>query len=558
MVCDFDFPQMRPLGFNSVRLNLSWSLLEPQPGQISSLYLDRIAQTVGWARAQGIYMVLDVHQDAWSKYLYTPEGQTCPPPTQAIRGYDGAPEWASQHASPVCALAGVRELDNAVAEDFSKLYADAPAPDGVGLQEHYAHVLSALAQRFRDEPAVVGYEIINEPHPGFNAVPGEVDSTQLFPFYGKVVNTVVRDVPRFRQLFFIEPNAERNLTDNRQIVTPWSAYSPYPNVVYAPHIYTGVFTLDQLVASQRFFPSEGGYNSAIADAQALGLPLWVGEFGNNPSDDETILRTHYTLQDKDGVGGSLWLWKENANDVNGAVYWGVYARPFGKGVPQPKRLKFVDRAYPLLTAGALQSFTYDSDQATLDMRATSAQVAAGDRRHAALVFVPEASRGDVRADGASLEVFDRGPAREVYVFPSGGAYHVYQGPPVTPLGPPVTPLGPVVSAPAAQACRSRRSLVLHVRSQPGAPIRQITVYVNGRRAPARVRRRRGGTVVDLRGLPRGTFRVRIVVRTIQQGRARSLSRTRRYHTCASRGRGRAHRRPGARRGAGRRPGRGQR
>ena len=94
-------------------------------------------------------------------------------------------------------------------------------------------------------PTVAGYEIINEPSPGFNAIPGEVDATELFPFYAKVIDHVVSSVPGFRQLFFIEPNVERDVTDHSAIVTPWSAYSSYPNVVYAPHVYTGTFTLDQ-------------------------------------------------------------------------------------------------------------------------------------------------------------------------------------------------------------------------------------------------------------------------------------------------------------------------
>jgi endoglycosylceramidase len=155
-VCRFDFSQMRPLGYDAIRLNLSWSLIEPQPGKIDGQYLDRIAQVVSWAKAQGIYVILDMHQDAWSKYLYTPPGATCPPGFQAIRGFDGAPEWASQHVNPVCAVNGVRELDPAVAEDFQKLWSDAPGPDGVGLQEHYANAVVALAKRFHDEPAVAG------------------------------------------------------------------------------------------------------------------------------------------------------------------------------------------------------------------------------------------------------------------------------------------------------------------------------------------------------------------------------------------------------------------
>src|SRR5437016_4233086 len=77
-LCASDFPQMRPLGYNIIRLTLSWSLIEPtetggidQPGSPSSVYFDRIAQVVAWAKAQGIYVLLDLHQDAWSKYDYT-------------------------------------------------------------------------------------------------------------------------------------------------------------------------------------------------------------------------------------------------------------------------------------------------------------------------------------------------------------------------------------------------------------------------------------------------------------------------------------------------------
>src|SRR5947209_11989221 len=47
-VCELDFSQMRPLGYDVIRLNVSWSLLEWQPGQLDQRYLDRIAQIVDW------------------------------------------------------------------------------------------------------------------------------------------------------------------------------------------------------------------------------------------------------------------------------------------------------------------------------------------------------------------------------------------------------------------------------------------------------------------------------------------------------------------------------
>jgi endoglycosylceramidase len=425
-LCQYDFSQLAPLGYDVVRLNVSWSLLEPTAGTIDKTYLNRIAQVVGWAKRAGIYVVIDMHQDAWSKYVYTAPGETCAAPLQTIRGFDGAPRWASAHVTPACALNGVRELDPAVQEDFQKLYDDAQAPDGVGLQEHYANAMLALAQRFHEEPAVAGYEIINEPSPGYNPLPGGVDATELFPFYGKVVNHVVSKVPGFRQLFFIEPNSERDLTDQSAILTPFSAYSSYANVVYAPHVYTGVFTLDQQVASTRFFPSDGGYKSAISDAKALGLPLWIGEFGNNPADDSTLLRTSYELQDLYGLGGTLWLWKENANDINRAVFWGVYGPPFPPGTPQPLRIMYTSRAFPLYTAGELRSFAYDPGAASFDLHGESPPVPAGVRSVATVIYVPSAVSAGVAATGAVLRTVSRSDgSRTIYASPVGGPYRVF-------------------------------------------------------------------------------------------------------------------------------------
>jgi endoglycosylceramidase len=533
MVCEFDVDQMRPLGYDAIRLNLSWSLLEPSPGAINQTYLDRIAQVVGWARAQGIYVVLDMHQDAWSKYVYTRPGDTCPPGFRGIRGFDGAPEWASAHVLPACALNGVRELDPAVQEDFQKLYLNAPAPDGAGLQEHYAAAMVALARRFASDPAVAGYEIINEPSPGYNAAPGETDATQLFPFYGKVVNTVVSQVLGFRQLFFIEPNVERDVTDQSAIVTPWSAYSSYANVVYAPHIYTGVFTLDQQVASRRFFPNDGGYRSAIADAQALGLPLWVGEFGNNPSDDETLLRGSYSLQDRYLLGGALWLWKENANDINGSVFWGVYGKPFGRGVPVASRIKFTSRAFPLYTAGHLRSFAYDPDQAAFDLRADSGGVAFGDRSRATLVFVPGASaRYEVRAVGARLETVDRGSGREVYAYPAGGPYRVYTALPSGPAslaigGQRITLLVPRGCIRAHRRFTARvatRQLRVFRGHHSGARLVRVDFFLDGRRRATR-RHRPFRARLDTTALSPGIHVVRARIYLQRHNRLRGHART---------------------------------
>lgn len=92
---DADFAAMAALGFNVVRLNVSWSLLEPQRGQWDQAYLHRIQDAVAMAAAHGMYTDVDMHQDAWGRYVAAPAGTVCGGGTDPLLGYDGAPQWAT-------------------------------------------------------------------------------------------------------------------------------------------------------------------------------------------------------------------------------------------------------------------------------------------------------------------------------------------------------------------------------------------------------------------------------------------------------------------------------
>lgn len=94
--------------------------------------------------------------------------------------------------------------------------------------------------------------------------------------------------------------------------------------------------------------------------------------------------------------------------------------------------------------------------------------------------------------------------------------------------PPVAPTaGANRSIGLPRRCRSRRRFPIRVRVPRGERIRTVVIFVNGRRVRV-VRGRRARTVINLRGLPRGRFRVDITVRTRSGKR---ISTTRRYRTC---------------------------
>lgn len=88
----------------------------------------------------------------------------------------------------------------------------------------------------------------------------------------------------------------------------------------------------------------------------------------------------------------------------------------------------------------------------------------------------------------------------------------------------------VASLPSTRRCASRRHFRIRLRHPGGARIRAAAVYVNGRRVATRSGRRTTARI-DLRGLPRGRFTVRIRVALVD---GRVVRETRVYRTCRAR------------------------
>jgi endoglycosylceramidase len=456
-----DFAQMRALGFDVVRLVLNWSQLEPTPGTYSATYLARVAQVVGWARQQGISVILDMHQDQYSRYILPADTKSAPAGCTPSGGSDGAPAWAVQTDGKAgCALYGIDELNPAESQAFYNFWHNAPvatptknAP-GAGLQDHYIGALAALAHRFENDPAVLGYELMNEPQPGSNgSLPAgngyDASSQELYPFYTRAIEalTGVRDgrptcpaaqptsladacaYPQLasveRQQIFFEPIAYRNLLDfSLQVSAPFSAY---PNLVFAPHVYTYAFTIEQdllgLPAKEGGFPPNFtfGYQTAGAEAQAMHAAVFITEFGDSAGTDAHILANELAAQDTTRTGSTIWAWK-GLSKVPGTCWCTRWQHSSyqttsngtpGKGDPRrapspndrqiPSRLRYLARVWPVATAGQLGAYAFDPATGSFAMVATA--TASGHRADKAtdtVVFVPSTVRGAVRVSGAAV------------------------------------------------------------------------------------------------------------------------------------------------------------
>ena len=427
-LCEADLAAMASLGFNSMRLPLSWSLLEPDRGRFNTTYVDRIAQIVDWARALHIYVILDMHQNAFSHYVG-------PGPNVNPGSNSGAPKWASlTDGFPSRVFGQNREVNPAVLEANNNFWYDR-----AGIQDEYIAALAFVAKRFRNDPVVAGYGVYNEPWLGWNLPPGFEDLL-LFPFYRRVIDALTGahdglpcwtgffmpapcgyqdlGVDDSRHLFFLDTGLLREVTDfPTHLGLPVSSY---PNVVLALHAYTHVYTLDTLTPWKAYPPGgyDQSYSSAVREARAMDAALFVSEFSSDPTRDATMLTSHVLEQERYRLGFAYWPWKED-----GAGQWGVY-KPHG-GCMRLPRERLLARVYPRATADPSLTFHYDATDGGFTLHARGQD---GDPSTA--VYIPPEVTGEVTLDGGVRGVVSPGAdgSRLVLASPTGGAFAIAVAP----------------------------------------------------------------------------------------------------------------------------------
>ncbi len=151
-----DYHNLGRWGMNAVRMLIFWSAVEPEPGKYDEDYLKGVDRQVAMARDAGLYVMLDMHQD-----LYGP----------GIPGGDGAPSWATlddgkPHRTMGGAWSTAYYASPKLHRAFDNFWDNTPGPDGAGIQDHFALAWAHVARRYANEPAVIGFDILNEPFMG--------------------------------------------------------------------------------------------------------------------------------------------------------------------------------------------------------------------------------------------------------------------------------------------------------------------------------------------------------------------------------------------------------
>jgi len=190
---------MADWGFTAVRLGAMWTGFEgEQEGLFNETYVEILQEIVESLANHGIYTYLDMHQDVltgvdgywgippWLYAKMAPPAHPYPWPMKSKAGYT---TWACGYFS--------QEISN----NFEQLYTEH--------KQEFANVWKEIAKRFKGNPNILGYELLNEPWSGdiyrdtSLLLPGNAGFLHLQPFF-EAASAAIREVDD-ETIIFWEP-----------------------------------------------------------------------------------------------------------------------------------------------------------------------------------------------------------------------------------------------------------------------------------------------------------------------------------------------------------------
>jgi endoglycosylceramidase len=322
-------------GFNLVRLGVVFGAVMPQPGVVDQAYVDAIARTTRVLARHHIYVLLDVHQDGYGPL---------------VRG-NGFPEWATLTdglPNPDVGFPDYYIRNPALQRAFENFWANKPGPDGVPLQQHYATALQAVAKTVRNEPYVIGYDLMNEPWPGADWAPcftgcPDVERERLGAFEQRM-SAALRAVDR-HHLVFSEPFTLFNF-GHADAAVPLPTT---PDAALSFHVYAATPDDEPAVVEH-----------ALAVSAASNVPPLATEFGAT-NDPATISRIASRIE-AGLVPWIFWAYDENLVIDKGA--------PPTAGNVRQAVLDALSRPYASATAGVPTHWSYDAATGALEFAYT--------------------------------------------------------------------------------------------------------------------------------------------------------------------------------------------
>jgi hypothetical protein len=371
---DADLARMRNMGVNVIRLAISWSALEPRRGSLDPSYVGRIKATVARASKYGIYTIIDMHNDGWSKYLATPASEQCPNGLVPSLGWDGAPKWATfTNGRTTCISDEGSKRSPAVLWAWINFWHNQD-----GIRHALVKAWGMLAAKLARLRAIAGYDILNAPDPAGLSPARQIP---LMDRFDAATIAAIRKAEKhrhgIRHVVFFEPNITW-----RQV--PPSQGSPRPhftkdhNIVFAPHLYGGLNHAGRNLPPDRTQAKLKRDAAKIAHRAArYRTTAWVGEWKvGNGAGAIRQLRIQQWLLDRHHWGNAYWQWEISCGnphqftspfDLTPARFTGTLNPvhcPEGTPLPRPTALlQGLTSPAPRAAPGKLRAQTTSSDGA---------------------------------------------------------------------------------------------------------------------------------------------------------------------------------------------------
>ena len=232
-ISENDIRRIKQAGFDSIRIPIHWKLFTT-PQDEGWRLLDRV---IGWCHQQGLLVVIDLHA--------APGGQT------------GA------------------NIDDS--NGWPWLYTDTAA------QQQTLELWKNIAHRYADNPAVLGYDLLNEPLPHYPAM-RQFDS-KLEPLY-KRITAAIRTEDKHHAIILGGAKWDSDFT---VFGPPFDS-----NVIYQFHTYWAP-------------PEQQTIQKYIDFRTANNAPIWLGESGENK---DAWVAQFARLLEKNNIGWAFWPYKK--------------------------------------------------------------------------------------------------------------------------------------------------------------------------------------------------------------------------------------------------------
>lgn len=242
-ITEKDVKAIAAMGMNAVRLPINHSLFEKDeaPGVIRPEGFAHIDSLVAWCRRAKVYAILDLHA--------APGGQS----PYFISDPDDQNLW--------------KDMQN---------------------RTRTLAVWKALAERYANEEWVGGYDLLNEPIPG--------DEALLLQLYKELAATI-RSVDKNHLL----------ILEGKAFATKFGFFTaPIDNnQLFSFHFYTW-FTANPAKKLEEYHQF----------AQSMNVPLWCGEWGEDKPEKLSSNLALLSSSSYNFCGSAFWTWKRVEKDVN--------------------------------------------------------------------------------------------------------------------------------------------------------------------------------------------------------------------------------------------------